>query len=84
MTDLPKYVKYDNPGLDAELLAALEELLTNHGLDSGRGGRGLTAAVVVRWEYPDDPEPDRFVLATGDSEITADMFFHGAAMFSRE
>ena len=60
------------------MLAALEGLIGKHGLDSGRGGRGLTAAVVVRWEYPDDPEPDRFVMATGDREISADMLSHGA------
>lgn len=82
MSDLSRYTQYDNPGLDAEVLGALEALLVKHQLDSGRGGRALTAAVVVRWKYPDDAEPERFIIGTGDNPTNADMFAGGALMFS--
>lgn len=74
MSDLSKYTQYDTSGSDAELRAALADLITKHQLDSGRGGRALTAAAVVRWEYPDDAEPDRFIIGTGDRPTNADMF----------
>lgn len=84
MSDLSRNIRYDNPGLDADLLAAIEALVTKHRLDDGRSGRALTAAVVVRWEYPDDEEPERFFIGTGDNPTNANMLSSGALMFSRE
>lgn len=77
MSDIENDVLYENPGLDLELIDALGVLLKRHGLEGGGGGRALSAALVVRWEY-DSGATDRFVINTSDNHTGIELYLHGA------